>query len=246
MKDRVPDWVTECAHNVAKIPFLKSLLKPLYYPLKNSVIRSRHIHFQQNGLVLLKAFDKCMIDNGIEYSLLFGSLLGAIREHGFIAHDIDIDVALFIEDRTSFLFDALSSAGFSRLHSYSIGDGKLGCEDTFVYKETGVSIDIFYFCPPIDQYPYCCCWNLIGDCTTSRESMRKYGGVIPRRIELPVSHDFVRTAFDGITVSIFSNAHQISEFCYGPDYMIPNPDYVVPTEHRYVWKEKKASYIEFQ
>ena len=242
---RIPDWLIEIAHHATRVPFLKQVLKPLYYPLKERIAKSQLAHFHNNALELLTCFDKCMIDNGIEYSLLFGSLLGAIREHGFIAHDVDIDVALFIEDRTASLYDALASVGFSRLRSFAIGDGILGCEDTFVFKNTGVTLDVFYVCPAIDQYPYVCCWNLIGDCSTPRESMRKYGGVIPRRIELPFTHEYLRTAFESITVSVFANAHQISEFCYGPDYMTPDPNYVVPTEHRYVWKEQRASFIEY-
>jgi lipopolysaccharide cholinephosphotransferase len=45
-------------------------------------------------LILLKKFDKICRDNDIKYTLHGGSLLGAIRDKGFIPWDDDIDVAL--------------------------------------------------------------------------------------------------------------------------------------------------------
>ena len=114
-----------------------------------------------------------------------------------------------------------------------------------MYKNTQVTIDVFYVCPPIDKLPYCCCWNLCGNSATARESMKKHGKVIPRRIELPFSYETKRIVFESIEVNIDINADQISRYCYGPDYMIPNPNYIVPVEHRVVWSEKSAIYEEF-
>ncbi len=45
-------------------------------------------------LVLLKHFDEFCVRNNISYTLDAGSLLGAIREHGFIPWDDDADIAM--------------------------------------------------------------------------------------------------------------------------------------------------------
>ncbi len=45
-------------------------------------------------MVLLRRFDEVCMLNGIRYTLDAGSLLGAVREHGFIPWDDDADVAM--------------------------------------------------------------------------------------------------------------------------------------------------------
>lgn len=245
MKDRLPFWLIELAHKVSKIPFAKNIIKPFYYPYKARIDKRRNLNFRRYALEALKNFDVCMTENGFNYSLTFGSLLGAVREKGFISYDLDMDVMIFVEERTPLLQKCLEKVGFRLSHRFSLDDAKLGCEECYLYKDTGVSIDIFFIYPAIDDFPYVCCWNNFPGCSTWHESVKKYGGVIPRRIELPVDHQICRVPFETIEVNIPANFHQILDFSYGADYMIPNPNYVVPKEHRYIWKEKIALYEEF-
>ncbi len=56
----------------------------------------------------LAIFDKVAKKNGLRYGMCYGTLLGAIREHDFIAHDEDIDLFILKEDLDQFksmLFD---------------------------------------------------------------------------------------------------------------------------------------------
>ena len=59
---------------------------------------------QKAGLVLLKEFDRVCKKNNIEYFMCGGTLLGAVRHHGFIPWDDDVDVIL-----TRDQFDRLTS-----------------------------------------------------------------------------------------------------------------------------------------
>ncbi|MBR2840106.1 LicD family protein [Candidatus Saccharibacteria bacterium] len=49
-------------------------------------------------LEMLKYFDGVCRKNGIKYSLIGGSLIGAVRHHGFIPWDDDIDIVLMPEE----------------------------------------------------------------------------------------------------------------------------------------------------
>ncbi len=234
MKYVIPAWLMEIAHKSASIPFVKSVLNPIYDLYKQRLENKRNSNFHRFSLNALRVFDECLTKNSIPYTLIFGSLLGAIRESGFIKHDLDIDVALFIEDRTPVLHRILDEAGFRLIRRFIIGDGSLGCEETYEFFHSGVTIDIFYICSPIDNYQYCCCWNKAEGCATYRESVKKIGGVYPRRIDQPVNRVMVRAPFENIEVSITANAKECLEFAYGKSYMIPDPDFRPPTDHRYI------------
>ena len=52
---------------------------------------------------ILESIDKCCRANNIKYSLCWGTMIGAIRHHGFIPWDDDIDVMMSREDYNRFL-----------------------------------------------------------------------------------------------------------------------------------------------
>lgn len=61
----------------------------------------------------LKIFHSIIHGSGVRYGLMFGTLLGAIRENGFIPHDEDTDIYVLSEDKESFykLLPELKSKG---------------------------------------------------------------------------------------------------------------------------------------
>lgn len=58
------------------------------------------LQVQEELLKLLKAFDEICVHNNIVYSIIGGTLLGAIRHRGFIPWDDDLDVFL---DRENYI-----------------------------------------------------------------------------------------------------------------------------------------------
>lgn len=212
------------ANKIAKIPFLKNILKPFYYSYKNRMEAKRNEQFQQYALQLLKDFDKCMTSHGFDYSLAYGSMLGAVREHGFIKHDLDIDVFMWAKDYSEDIDKILIEAGFSRLHRFVVDNGKLGREDT--YTKYDVSIDIFYVYEGFDEKgDYTCAFAPYPGYITWENSQKLKGGVKVQRWFTPMSHNFIRVKFESLDLNISSNYDELLRMVYGDEYMIPNPSY---------------------
>lgn len=58
--------------------------------------------YQLAQLEILKSVDQICKENGFRYYLVWGTLLGAIREGGFIPWDADIDIAMMRDDYDRF------------------------------------------------------------------------------------------------------------------------------------------------
>lgn len=58
---------------------------------------------QLTQVEILKVFHEFCVDNKLKYSLVFGTLLGAVRHKGFIPWDDDLDVCMPRDDYNKFL-----------------------------------------------------------------------------------------------------------------------------------------------
>lgn len=84
---------------------MSSLKKILKRVMPEAVLKFRRDYlleqqrkkFHKGCKNLLFKVDDILRNNGIPYWLTYGTLLGAFREHNFIAHDYDLDVALDIK-----------------------------------------------------------------------------------------------------------------------------------------------------
>lgn len=250
---KITKYVQELRRLSDNVKFIKPILRPLTkiyfkYIDKNELNRLNNLRnaFKQHGLETLDLFDKTMKSNGYKYSLAFGTLLGAVREKGFIGHDLDIDVFVWYNDFDEKLLMCLKDVGFRLTHTFLVDNGISAREDTI--EKDGVQIDIFYIYPPLEnsKFPYCCDFVPKENCRTREQSITKYGGLLPRRFEMPISEKVINTSFENIKLPILSNAHEFLSFRYGKDYMIPNPSWTNGhNPHIIAWEEKIASYFEF-
>ena len=60
-------------------------------------------HIKKIELMILKDFIKICDEHDIEYYLIYGTQIGAIRHQGFIPWDDDVDVIMFRKDYEEFL-----------------------------------------------------------------------------------------------------------------------------------------------
>lgn len=119
------------------------------------------LDIQNVSLELLKDVHDFCIRHKITYTLFGGTMIGAIRHHGFIPWDDDVDIAMPRSDYEKFIKTYKSSHGYE-LNCFEKGGCELAfarvceMEKTLVYStlpwldhETGVSIDVF----PLDGVP---------------------------------------------------------------------------------------------
>lgn len=215
------EYIKIFANKLSKFSIAKKLLHKPYQAYKKKQAKKVLDNFHKNGFETLVRFDKCLTEKGINYSLAFGSLLGAIREHDFIPHDDDIDVTMWIDDYTPDLINILQSAGFKHKYSFSVDNDKYAKEDTFEYK--GVLLDIFYIYGSSSTDSYCCYFVIQPGCATRTLSVKKFGGLATRKIYLATNKDIIRVPFRGIEVPVPSNYDMVLKRVFGDNYMTPIP-----------------------
>lgn len=103
---------------------------------------------QENAFVALQKLDEIFHKHNIEYVLLAGTVLGAVRHKGFIPWDDDIDVGIFLKDKER-AYEALASEiqapfqwadrsvhpKFPRLYGKILCES-IGCVDVFLLVKT--------------------------------------------------------------------------------------------------------------
>lgn len=235
------------ANKVAQIPGMKRLLNPVYTLYKNSLIRLRNRNYHRYAMEMMQQFDACMTKYNHPYALAFGSLLGAVREHGFIKHDMDIDITMWYDDYSEEMLKHLNEYGFRLRHTFEVEGGKLGKEDTLVYKD--VSLDIYYLYPAIDKMPYCSgSWEKLDGSVNTVDSMRKFGRIQGKRIDMPVARETHRVPFENLQLPIPDNSEEILEFYYGKSWNIPNPAWEDEDSKvvRIPWETENITYQEWE
>lgn len=245
MKTHISPKLERLANKVSKIPFMKTILKPIYYKYKKQIEYNRFSSLHLRGVRVLHEFDNVMVANHINYTVYAGTLLGAIREKGLLKHDLDIDTAIWNKDFGPHIEQSLSEAGFSLIRRFEIDRGKLGREDT--YSKDGVDIDIFYiYCD--ENGTYNTDYHNVDGAANFYDSMIKFGHVNARRCNLPVSYETNRVPFENIMVSAMCNAEDWLIARYGKNYMIPDPDFKDSgrAQHIYYWECDKATYSDFR
>lgn len=110
---------------------------------------------------ILNSFDRICKQHSLEYCLAYGTCLGAIRHHGFIPWDDDVDVymprkdyemlyELYSANELDWEYKICSSRDGSSYHpSFKIVDPTTVCHEAFVKKQysIGLWIDVF----PLDE-----------------------------------------------------------------------------------------------
>ena len=102
---------------------------------------------QLAGLILLIKLDQICRKNHIQYWLIFGGLLGAVRHHGCIPWDDDLDVAMMRDEFEKVKTVFSDDQDFYIKESVCVSAGNLNFCHQFAYKayDVEVVLDIFIY-----------------------------------------------------------------------------------------------------
>ncbi len=230
-------------YRIAQIKWLRPILHPaikLFNRYTEKLKSNRNLIFVKNGIPVLKELDEILTQNQIRYSITYGSLLGAIRDGAPIKHDLDFDICMWANEYSADLQHMLQNHAFKLKRRILVDNGASGREET--YHKNGVDIDFFYIYSDADSSTYSCCFKAFPDCVTFENSMKTYGYLQVRRLQIPVSSTTIRVPFANIEVSAMDNYEEFLKICYGPDYMTPDPNYrpMDGDNIRFLWTEKKG------
>ena len=192
--------------------FVNRLRRNKYEKLLNRTLHS-------NGVKVLDNFHNAMLAIDCKYWLVFGSLLGAVRDKGFISNDTDIDVGVLIDNDFDKMDEALHKYGFSKVRKieiYTTGS----CQERgfeLTYTQNNVLIDIFVFDKIADPnviYTHTCLWDNahFRYLSTVFRVVTSFNGVILYN-------------FQGIQVYIPENYREVLQSYYGSNYEIPDPNW---------------------
>lgn len=198
---------------------LKKVLKPFYLILGLRYIRiyKKKRDYKNNSAEVLLRAKEALDGVGVFFWLDFGTLLGAVREGGFISHDTDLDISVFLSDYTCKIEESMIKHGFSLLKQYEIDGGEYGLEQTYEYK--GVSFDIFYHSNHKESYTKMQAFVPFVGCSYE-ESLNEKGGLMVIEQYLP-KNGFDSMQFLGEKFNIPSKVDEYLKYHYGEDFMIP-------------------------
>lgn len=225
MKRKV--FLENIAAKIGEIGWVRSLLLPLWYKLYiNPMVESRRKAYLSHGIKVLEKLDVVFKENRISYTLIFGTLLGAIRERGFIKHDLDIDIAVWFDTDNKMIERCLTESGFRLYRRIEVCGGEFGREETYFYNN--VSIDLFYFYPYDEKFKYTNVFVTFDNCKTWDDSMKKHGGLLPLKLILPLSREVKYVPFETLYLPVADNAIEFIEARYGKSWRTPDPTFVYP------------------
>lgn len=95
------------------------------------------------GYQYVRDINKTLDESKIDYFYTYGTMLGLVRDGGFIAHDNDIDMGIRVNDQFVWenLEKAMKKIGFHKKHAFMF-DGKI-TEQTYI--KNNVSVDFFLY-----------------------------------------------------------------------------------------------------
>ena len=225
---------------------IKKILKPfalgrLIYPYVQKTYRSvaipmRRRLLRRKGWEVLARIDTVLTSLNAPYFLDYGTLLGLIRDGGFIPHDDDIDLTIPPgAARPQEVLKASLAAGFSYVHGFDVAG--YFCEFT-VRDRTNLTIDLFFPLRDTEDATKMIGYDIFWEPTRTYPNERA-NTVVATAYAIPTT--IKRATFNGIEVSIPDPPEALLACEYGAGWKVPDPNFR-PREERRCWELKELAF----
>lgn len=186
--------------------------------LKRNALKILGRNMKKFGIPCLKKIDEVMSENGYNYWVDFGTLLGIYRDGNLIKHDFDIDIGLKKVEFNSGLEKVLIKNGFKKIKEYS-AFGEI-VEQTWVWN--GVHIDLFLYEEDNNSiFAYDFYTNDEAIYVKVNKNIRKCTNLQARVCYVP-KVNVKKINFKDFMVNVPENTHEYLEANYGPNFMTPD------------------------
>lgn len=150
---------------------------------------------QEYGLIALTEIVKILVDNKIYYWVDAGTLLGIVRDGGFIENDTDIDIAVVI-DNPDMLYKILQNNGYNIWYYY---DDLAGVKRLIRAEKHNVGIDFEVFIKHGDKYFYDSPRSLPKSITAEKQ---KQHAIVRHEFNASIIENLIKHTFNGIELNI--------------------------------------------
>jgi hypothetical protein len=170
---------------------------------------------------VLKKAGTALVNEESGYFVDYGTLLGLVREQGFIPHDDDIDFSLpYGKLSPRHLLTSMLNNGFTFLRSF-VWQGQV-TEITFLYKK--IEVDFFYVFRENDGRLFSLIYDMF-----SVEGENHVARKITR-IDKPGNMDVTYMAIHGMNVPIPCAADDFLKYNYGDNWKMPNKHFLADSQ----------------
>lgn len=215
---KIRERLIDFANSIGMYSFGRAVWKATLKPV---IMHFESKKFHKNSPPVLKRISTAFDSVNVKSWLVYGTLLGYERNGDFIPHDNDIDLGVFLEDRSPKLEQALLEYGFTKVREYLVDGGKYGAEESYEYK--GVVIDIFYIKKTSKHFSALTFYADEGE--SMRKTIAKRGGLLVKEFYF-TPYDLKQVEFKGAKIHVPDDSITYLKEYYGPNYLVPDPNWV--------------------
>ena len=198
--------------SLKKIPVIKKIID-----LKSALIRNRlKSNLVKNGREILVQSVGILESINVNYWLDYGTLLGAIRNKGFIKGDGDIDLGIDIKEDIDRIIKSFKDNGFKLYCYYHVSDESLG--RIVSLKKKGIILDLYNY--TISENEMSCTIYEQEGCESNDEYYRIHNTLKVYYLLFDFEIETVDYSLFDINVKIPKNYEEYLTTIYGSDYMV--------------------------